>query len=78
MFDTIEIEHIPREEKIRADVLSKLVSTRVLGGDKMVIQETLNSPSIKAITTILVVQSPTTNWMTPITKHILSGILPSK
>lgn len=40
MFDTEEIEHIPKEENTRADVLSKFVSMRVPEGNKTVIQET--------------------------------------
>lgn len=40
VFSKFEIEHIPREKNVRANLLSKLASTKKPGGHKTVIQET--------------------------------------
>src|SRR3954468_9839273 len=45
-FAVAEVEHIPREHNSRADILSKLASTRKKGGNKSVIQEILPKPSV--------------------------------
>jgi ribonuclease HI len=44
-FDSVEISHIPREQNTRADILSKLASTRVSGTNHSFAQETLEKPS---------------------------------
>ncbi|XP_057419037.1 uncharacterized protein LOC130713272 [Lotus japonicus] len=43
----VQINHVPMEENTRADILSKLASTKKPGNNKSVIQEVLNSPSIE-------------------------------
>ncbi|XP_057418919.1 uncharacterized protein LOC130713140 [Lotus japonicus] len=43
----VQINHVPREENTRDDILSKLASTKKPGNNKSVIQEVLNSPSIE-------------------------------
>ncbi|XP_057457904.1 uncharacterized protein LOC130748677 [Lotus japonicus] len=43
----VQINHVPREENTRADILSKLASTKKPGNNKSVIHEVLNSPSIE-------------------------------
>jgi len=45
-FETVEVTHVPREQNTRADILSKLASTRTANGNKIVIQEVLNEPSV--------------------------------
>ena len=79
-FETVEVTHVPREQNTRADILSKLASTRTANGNKIVIQEVLTEPSIRkqkdqthevnAITEI-------EDWRGPITRYITSGELPS-
>jgi ribonuclease HI len=44
LFDEFEIMHVPREQNTRADVLSKLASTRKSGVNHSFIQETLEKP----------------------------------
>ncbi|XLU41788.1 hypothetical protein S245_036602, partial [Arachis hypogaea] len=41
-----EVRHIPREQNVRADTLSKLASTKPGGNNRSHIQEILQSPSI--------------------------------
>ncbi|XP_057444228.1 uncharacterized protein LOC130736409 [Lotus japonicus] len=47
--EKIRIEHVPRSQNERADVLAKLVSTGRLGNYQTVIQETLPRPSIDLV-----------------------------
>lgn len=44
--DISEIQHVPWEENVRADILSKLASIKTGGNNKCLIQETLKTPSI--------------------------------
>ncbi|MCH79610.1 gag-pol polyprotein [Trifolium medium] len=46
-FHSAEVRHVPRGDNTRADVLSKLASTKKKGGNKSVIQEILPRPSIE-------------------------------
>lgn len=45
MFVEFEVNHIPREENVRADLLARLLRTKGYNLNKMVIQETLDAPS---------------------------------
>ncbi|XP_061339765.1 uncharacterized protein LOC133286378 [Gastrolobium bilobum] len=45
-FESFEIEHIPREKNARADILSKLASTKVSRNNRSVIQQSVPNPSI--------------------------------
>jgi len=45
-FETVEVTHVPREQNTRADILSNIASTRTANGNKTVIQEVLNEPSV--------------------------------
>jgi len=79
-FEAVEVTHVPREHNTRADILSKLASTRTTNGNKTVIQEVLNEPSVQR-------QNPQPHdvnsiigredWKAPITRYICSGELPS-
>ena len=44
--DISEFRHVPRAENIRADILSKLASTKMGGSNENLIQEVLKTPSI--------------------------------
>jgi len=79
-FETVEVTHVPREQNTRADILSKLASTRTANGNITVIQEVLNKPSVQRQKS----QPPDVNaiigmeeWRAPITRYIRSGELPS-
>ena len=45
-FSDIEFRHVPREENVKVDILSKLASTKPGGNNQSLIQETLKLPSI--------------------------------
>jgi len=45
-FERVRIEHIPRTNNIRADVLSKLASTKLKSRNRSLLQQTLSTPSI--------------------------------
>ena len=64
-FSDIEFRHVPREENVRADILSKLASSKSGGNNQSLIQETLKLPSITESFPILSVDE-VANWTTPI------------
>jgi len=74
-FETVEVTHVPREQNTRTDILSKLASTRTVNGNKTVIQEVLDEPSIKRqisqpdINAIIGME----DWRTPITCYLCRG-----
>lgn len=74
-FEKFEIEHISRDKNSRADLLSKLASTKTPGGHKTVIQETLSKWSIEE-ETLLVIEDASREWMEPIWKFLTKNILP--
>ncbi|XP_058768343.1 uncharacterized protein LOC131642076 [Vicia villosa] len=78
-FAKAEVEHIPREHNSRADVLSKLASTRNKGGNKSVIQEILLRPSIDKSATPLPVLAIGDDhcWMTPVYNFLTKDELPT-
>jgi len=45
-FGQVRIEHIPRIDNIRADILSKLANTKLKGRHRSMLQQTLSTPSI--------------------------------
>ena len=71
-----EIQHVPRAENVRVDILSKLASTKMGGSNKSVIQETLKTPSIaESVSVLAIEESP--SWMAPIMRYLLGGAFPS-
>ncbi|XP_020224192.1 uncharacterized protein LOC109806229 [Cajanus cajan] len=74
-FDEFTIHHIPREQNARADLLSKLTSTKRPGQHRTIIQETLHSPSLddKVVNTS---DSGDQGWMTSIWNYLKEGTLP--
>jgi ribonuclease HI len=79
-FKNVEVTHVPDEQNTRADILSKLASTRTANGNKTVIQEVLSEPNIQdretlpqEINTIIGIE----DWRGPISRYIENGELPS-
>jgi hypothetical protein len=79
-FEIVEVIHVPREQNALADILSKLASTRTANGNKIVIQEVLNEPSVPRqktqlgeVNTVIGIE----DWRGPITRYIVNGELPS-
>ena len=77
-FERAEISHVPREQNTRADILSKLASTRKKGRNKSVIQESLACPSIERSSTLVEVHAigDASSWMTPVYNFLTKGELP--
>ncbi|XP_058742696.1 uncharacterized protein LOC131615241 [Vicia villosa] len=78
-FTKAEVEHIPREHNSRADVLSKLASTRKKGGNKSVIQEILSRSSVDKDAQPLPVLAIGDDrcWMTPVYNFLTKDELPT-
>ncbi|XP_020208119.1 uncharacterized protein LOC109793060 [Cajanus cajan] len=65
-FTKFSLNHVPREQNSRADLLSKLASTKKPGATRSVIQETLTQPSINdAQVNVLFIQEELNSWMGP-------------
>ena len=45
-FEQVCIQHIPRSENVRADILSKLASTKLKSCHRSLLHQTLSAPSI--------------------------------
>ncbi|CAJ2654489.1 unnamed protein product [Trifolium pratense] len=77
-FESVEVQHVPREHNKRADILSKLASTKKKGGNKSVIQEILPRPSIEKTTNVLDINviGDKNCWMTPVYNFLANGTLP--
>ncbi|KAK2410233.1 hypothetical protein QL285_045607 [Trifolium repens] len=78
-FDSAEVRHVPRGDNTRADILSKLASTKKKGGNKSVIQEILPRPSIEKPPATLDINAigDSNCRMTPVYNYLANDILPS-
>ncbi|XP_072090626.1 uncharacterized protein [Arachis hypogaea] len=70
-FDEVTIQHVPRERNTRADLLSKLASTKPGEGNRSLIQGMTREP---AITLHIATLSP--SWLDPITDYLEHGQVP--
>ncbi|GAU12961.1 hypothetical protein TSUD_191520 [Trifolium subterraneum] len=79
LFKETEVKHVPRENNARADVLSKLASTRrKKSGNQSLIQETLIKPSIeKAVEVMHVCAIDDQSWLAPVYNFLKSNTLPA-
>ncbi|GAU45897.1 hypothetical protein TSUD_24990 [Trifolium subterraneum] len=79
LFNETEVKHVPREHNARADVLSKLASTRhKKAGNQSLIQETLTKPSIeKTVEVMHVCAIDEQSWMSPVYNFLKSNTLPA-
>ncbi|XP_061359835.1 uncharacterized protein LOC133303882 [Gastrolobium bilobum] len=69
-FDEVQVTHIPRWENSRADILSKLASTKNPGNHGTVVQQSMTMPSC-----VMVITSAN-DWRKPIVDYLEKGILP--
>ncbi|XP_015943909.1 uncharacterized protein LOC107469032 [Arachis duranensis] len=70
-FEEVTIHHVPRDRNTRADLLSKLASTKPGEGNRSLIQCMMREP---AVTLHLSRLSP--SWLDPITSFLENGKLP--
>ncbi|GAU41162.1 hypothetical protein TSUD_282350, partial [Trifolium subterraneum] len=75
-FKTFKLVHVPRNQNSRADLLSKLASTKKPGNNRTVIQETISTPSTEALEVAFPLEQE--DWGSPIIKYLLSDELPSE
>jgi len=79
-FEQVCIEHIPRTDNIRPDILSKLARTKLKNRHQSLLQQTLSTPSI-TYTCQSLTQTPTNNvtlsqsqnWITPYIQYLQTG-----
>ncbi|XP_029148352.1 uncharacterized protein [Arachis hypogaea] len=70
-FQEVIVQHVPRERNTRADLLSKLVSTKPGSGNRSLIQGMVKEPTVALH---LTESSP--SWLDPITNFLELGKLP--
>ncbi|XP_072074134.1 uncharacterized protein [Arachis hypogaea] len=70
-FQEVTIQHVPRERNTRADLLSKLASTKPGVGNRSLIQGMVKEPTVALY---LTKSSP--SWLDPITNFLELGKLP--
>ncbi|XP_015943830.1 uncharacterized protein LOC107468967 [Arachis duranensis] len=75
-FNHITIWHVPRERSTRADLLSKLASTKPEHSNKSLIQEVIKSPSISTTANACLTLSGQGSWTYPILQYLLDETLP--
>ena len=79
-FDQVRIEHISWTDNIRADILSKLVCTKLKSRHRSLLQQTLSTPSITNTCHNLIhtsadnlTHSQAHNWTTPYIQYLWTG-----
>ncbi|XP_016178105.1 uncharacterized protein LOC107620464 [Arachis ipaensis] len=70
-FEEVTVQHVPRERNTRADLLSKLASTKLGTGNRSLIQGITKEPAVALHLTKI---SP--SWMDSITDFLQNGKLP--
>ncbi|XP_045791855.1 uncharacterized protein LOC123886594 [Trifolium pratense] len=75
-FDSFELVYVPREQNMRADLLSKLASTKKPGSHRTVIQETIKTPSIGGEDLMMVIEDE--DWRSPIIRYLQKDELPKE
>ncbi|XP_015947400.1 uncharacterized protein LOC107472389 [Arachis duranensis] len=71
-FEEVTVHHVPRERNTRADLLSKLASTKPGEGNRSLIQGMAREPAITLHMTTLGL-----SWLDPITNFLEHGKLPN-
>ncbi|XP_015964818.1 uncharacterized protein LOC107488572 [Arachis duranensis] len=70
-FEEVTVQHVPRERNTRADLLSKLASTKPGEGNRSLIQGMTREPAIALHITTL-----SSSWLDPITNFLEHGQVP--
>ncbi|XP_061339596.1 uncharacterized protein LOC133286219 [Gastrolobium bilobum] len=70
-FEQVEVSHIPRNENSRANILSKLVSTKGYGNRRTVVEQNITEP------TCLMQITVGKDWRSAIIGYIENGTLPT-
>ncbi|GAV59167.1 rve domain-containing protein/RVT_3 domain-containing protein [Cephalotus follicularis] len=75
-FQTIRVLKVLRAENARADQLSKLATTEELQGNKTVLMDYLDRPTISGVDVMDIDAPSEPNWMTSFINWLRNGILP--
>ncbi|KAK2372840.1 hypothetical protein QL285_073931 [Trifolium repens] len=75
-FEHFELIYVPREQNARADLLSKLASTKKPGNNRTVIQETIAKPSAETTEILMVVEE--SDWRHPLIRYLRDETLPEE
>jgi ribonuclease HI len=73
-FNSFQLVHVPREQNVRADLLSKLASTKKAGSNRTFIQETIANPSTNEEVTFMIIEED--DWRRPIIQYLQKDELP--
>jgi len=74
-FKDATVVHVSRANNDRADVLSKLASTKKSGQHRTLIQEVLNMPNWDH-EDVFKIRPEIANWMTPISDFLVNDVFP--
>ena len=74
-FSKAPLEHIPREDNKRANILSKLSVTKKKSHQRSVIQIWLRHPSVTEAEAecLAIEEAEADNWMTPVIQYLMAG-----
>ncbi|WJX58397.1 hypothetical protein P8452_43858 [Trifolium repens] len=75
LFRSFELIYVPREQNARADLLSKLASTKKPGSNRTFIQETIANPSITTEEVLMIIEAE--DWRAPIIRYLQEDVLPA-
>ncbi|KAK2410326.1 hypothetical protein QL285_045693 [Trifolium repens] len=75
-FKRFELIYVPREQNARADLLSKLASTKKPGNNRTVIQETIAKPSAETAEILMLVEG--SDWRYPLIRYLQDEVLPEE
>jgi len=71
-FEQVRIQHIPKSENVKADILSKQANTKLKSRHRSLLQQTLSTPSITH-TCHTLTQHQADNWTTPYIQYLQTG-----
>jgi len=74
--EEFKIEHVPQSDNVKADLLSKLASTKKKGRYRSLLQQVLTIPSIQAHAECFEVTTQE-SWMSPFITYLETGKIPA-
>lgn len=74
-FNSFQLTYVPREQNARADLLSKLASTKKPGSNRTFIHETIANPDINEEPILMIIKEE--DWRAPIIRYLQRDELPA-
>ncbi|XP_061336845.1 uncharacterized protein LOC133283932 [Gastrolobium bilobum] len=75
-FESVEVEHIRCTENTRADILSKLASTKSPGNNRSIVQQSMPNPCVVMCISEQAPGATEETWITPIVNYLAEGDVP--